>query len=241
MEPETPSPSPVPPLVPIYTVGYNGHTHNSLVELLRAFGVQRVVDVRRFPSSSANPPFSKETLSKALPERGICYQSMAHELGGYADYMESPSFARALRNLTVLSQRLGPMALMCSEPQPQGCHRQLLCDALQVSGWRVLHLTGRGRESRAHALSPGAVLSDQGRLQYPRRSVPTPPSMQRLMQLVGSQGEPVSPREENRDPGGDKPEPGSASSSRLGVTKASQKAKTGPRQRMIDGYLVRKF
>lgn len=107
MEPETPSPSPVPPLVPIYTVGYNGHTHNSLVELLRAFGVQRVVDVRRFPSSSANPPFSKETLSKALPERGICYQSMAHELGGRREPVES---LHGLNNGLSTPQKIGKHA-----------------------------------------------------------------------------------------------------------------------------------
>ena len=67
----------------IYTVGYSTRSFDELVEILRAHGVERLVDVRTIPRSRHNPQFNRETLSKALHNRRLSYRHMK-ALGGLA-------------------------------------------------------------------------------------------------------------------------------------------------------------
>jgi uncharacterized protein (DUF488 family) len=54
----------------IFTVGHSTRTLDELVAILRAHGVERLVDVRTIPRSRHNPQFNRETLSKALHKGG---------------------------------------------------------------------------------------------------------------------------------------------------------------------------
>lgn len=129
------------------------------------------------------PHFAKAALERTLPQHGIGYQHMP-ELGGlrkplrdsvnrgwrnesfrgYADYMQTADFWRALDELIALaaSRRV---AVMCAEAVPWRCHRSLIADALVVRGVEVRHITGR-LESREHQLTPFARVED-GRITYP--------------------------------------------------------------------------
>ena len=57
------------PLPVIFTVGHSTRTIEELVGILRAHGVERLVDVRTIPRSRHNPQFNRESLSKALHNR----------------------------------------------------------------------------------------------------------------------------------------------------------------------------
>ena len=65
----------------VATVGHGTRPIEELLELLRAAGIETLVDVRRFPGSRRHPQFNKPALAAALATAGIVYRH-AHELGG---------------------------------------------------------------------------------------------------------------------------------------------------------------
>ena len=134
----------------VLTIGHSTRSIESFIEMLRAHGVERLVDVRTIPRSRTNPQFNRETLAQSLDEAGIGYAHAA-ELGGlrharkdsrntgwrnasfrgYADYMQTPEFEAALTSLIDAAKR-EQIAIMCAEAVPWRCHRSLIGDALKV-------------------------------------------------------------------------------------------------------------
>jgi uncharacterized protein (DUF488 family) len=171
------------PAMLIHTVGHSTRTLLDLVALLRGHGIERVVDVRRFPASRRHPHFAGEALAAALRAEGIDYR---HEpdLGGrrtprrdsphtawriegfrgYADHMETPAFGQALARLLELAGEAAT-AILCAEALPWRCHRQLIADALVARGVDVRHILGPGPAER-HALSAAVQVLANGRLLY---------------------------------------------------------------------------
>src|SRR5215469_6114298 len=103
----------------LFTIGHSTRTLEELISALEAHSIQTLVDIRAFPMSRRLPHFNRESLERALPEAGIRYVWMK-ELGGrrkksnmdspnvglrnesfrnYADYMLTPEFERAAREL----------------------------------------------------------------------------------------------------------------------------------------------
>jgi uncharacterized protein (DUF488 family) len=155
----------------IFTIGHSTRPLDELVEMLRAHGVERLVDVRTIPRSRTNPQFNRETLGPALHNRGLSYRHIKALGGlrharadsintawrnasfrGYADYMQTPEFTAALEKLMELA-REKPTAIMCAEAVPWRCHRSLIADALIARGWRVLDIMSV-TSARQHELSP---------------------------------------------------------------------------------------
>lgn len=139
----------------IYTVGHSTRTFEELVEMLRAHGVERIVDVRAIPRSRHNPQFNRQEFSKALHSRHLSYRHLKALGGlrharldsintgwrnasfrGFADYMQTPSFEQALDRLIELADEM-PTAIMCAEAVPWRCHRSLIADALTARGYEV--------------------------------------------------------------------------------------------------------
>jgi len=142
----------------VYTVGHSTRTTRELVEMLRAHGVEQVVDVRTIPRSRHNPQFNRPALSRSLHAVKLRYRHLkalgglrharadSVNLGwhnasfrGFADYMQTDEFAAGLARLEQISRR-HPTAIMCAEAVPWRCHRQLLADAFFVRGWSVQHI-----------------------------------------------------------------------------------------------------
>ena len=168
----------------LYTIGHSTRTHEELVALLRAHGVRRVVDVRRYPGSRRQPHFSRESLERSLPEAGIAYR---HEpaLGGrrtprpdspngawrsasfraYADHMDSGEWRAALERV-LATAAAEPTAVMCAEAVPWRCHRQLIADAAVARGVEVRHIL-TATSAPPHALNPDARVGPGHRLRYP--------------------------------------------------------------------------
>lgn len=167
----------------LYTIGHSTRPLDELVSLLGEVGVDRLVDVRTVRKSRRNPQYAETALAPALRERGIEYVAMpglgglrkprkdSHNTGwrnesfrGYADHMESDTFAKSLAELLAMLAE-HTVAVMCAEAVPWRCHRSLIGDAATVAGVPVLHIMGPGKR-QPHRLTPFAVVHG-GRLSYP--------------------------------------------------------------------------
>jgi uncharacterized protein (DUF488 family) len=162
----------------VFTVGHSTRSFEELVEILRAHGVKRLVDVRRIPRSRHNPQFNREMLSKALHHRRINYRHMKALSGlrhaspdsinlgwrnasfrGFADYMQTPAFQKALERLVeMVTQK--PTAIMCAEAVPWRCHRSLIADALVARGYAVRDIMSI-TIAKPHILNPMARVHGQ--------------------------------------------------------------------------------
>jgi len=171
----------------VFTIGHSTRTWKVFLELLRAHGVKRVIDVRSIPRSRRNPQFNREALSKKLRAARIGYVHL-QKLGGlrharrdspnmgwhnasfrgFADYMQTPDFEAGLRRLIKLA-RQKRTALMCAEAVPWRCHRSLIADALTVRGIQVDEIMSM-KSSRVHSLIPFARVQGH-RITYPGQAL----------------------------------------------------------------------
>jgi uncharacterized protein DUF488 len=70
-------------MLEIFTIGHSNRTWADFLKLLRAHGIQRVIDVRSIPRSRHNPQFGRDTLPKKLRAARIAYVHL-RKLGGRA-------------------------------------------------------------------------------------------------------------------------------------------------------------
>lgn len=166
----------------IWTIGHSTRSLEEFIEMLKSFQIEVVADVRSFPGSRRYPYFSKEKLEISLPQTGIRYihikklggrrkvhldsknTSWRHpSFRGYADYMETNSFAEGIEELKqiALAQRT---AYMCSEAVWWRCHRSMISDFLKAEGWNVMHIMGVGK-AKEHPYTQPARIVD-GKLSY---------------------------------------------------------------------------
>ena len=169
----------------IYTIGHSTRSQAEFFSLLKAHDVVRLADVRTVPQSRRFPHFGQEALAAAANREGIEYRHF-RDLGGlrkarpdstntawqhggfrgYADYMESTAFERALDELVEWAHDpLHGTAVMCAEAVWWRCHRQLIADALCARGIDVAHVVGKGPAS-PHRLTSFARVTG-GRVRYP--------------------------------------------------------------------------
>jgi len=159
--------------VRVFTVGHSTRSLDELVDLLRAFEVKVVADIRTIPRSRHNPQFNAEALGPSLRARKLRYVHIP-ELGGlrharkdspnaawrnasfrgYADYMQTEAFEAGLAKLRELAA-VGCVALMCAEAVPFRCHRSLVADVLTARGADVEHITSATHASH-HRMTPFA-------------------------------------------------------------------------------------
>ncbi len=167
----------------ISTIGHSTRTWKDFLGILRAHGIQRIVDVRTIPRSRHNPQFNRELLSTKLRSARIGYVHL-RKLGGlrharrdspnmgwrntsfrgFADYMQTPDFEKGLERLMKLAKQKNT-AVMCAEAVPWRCHRSLIADALTVRKIPVEDIMS-AKSSRPHALTSFAHV-DGNRITYP--------------------------------------------------------------------------
>ncbi|HET7028035.1 MAG TPA: DUF488 domain-containing protein [Candidatus Limnocylindrales bacterium] len=163
----------------IRTIGHGRRTTEELAALLRAAGVETLIDVRRYPAGRRQPNLSRERLAADLPPLGIRYEWWGEALGGrrtadratiaasrwrtpafaaYEAYMETPEFRHALVTLENRARAGEQIAIMCSETVWWRCHRRLIADALVADGLGVEDLID-GVPGRPH---PGPPVDSTG-------------------------------------------------------------------------------
>jgi uncharacterized protein (DUF488 family) len=168
----------------IFTVGHSTRPIDEFIELLRAHGVEGIVDIRSIPRSRHNPQFNADVLEHSVKENHIGYRHIK-ELGGlrharkgslnlgwrnvsfrgFADYMATPEFSEGLETLIEVA-RAEETAIMCAEAVPWRCHRSLIGDALTKKGWIVRDILTRTVATR-HLLTP-FLKTRKGQLIYPK-------------------------------------------------------------------------
>ena len=174
----------------ILTMGHSTRTLEEFVELLKAYHVTLVVDVRTVPRSRHNPQFNKEALPNTLKACGVKYIHMPDIGGlrrpkadsinlawknisfrGYADFMQTKEFTENLLKLIALA-RENCLAIMCAEALPWRCHRNLISDALVVRHVKVEHVISVNSVI-SHRLSETAHVEGT-KITYPLFSKETP-------------------------------------------------------------------
>ncbi len=174
----------------ILTIGHSTRTIEEFLELLKAYGVTLVVDVRTVPRSRHNPQFNKENLPNTLKPYSVKYIHMPDIGGlrhpkkdsvnlawknssfrGYADYMQTKEFTENLLKLVALA-RENCLAIMCAEALPWRCHRNLISDALVVRHIKVEHIISK-TSTINHQLSETAHVEGT-KITYPLFSKETP-------------------------------------------------------------------
>ena len=169
-------------MITVWTVGHSTRSGEEFAQILKAHGIQVLVDVRSFPGSRRYPQFNRATLAESLQEVGIEYK---HEprLGGrrtprkdshntawknasfraYADHMESEEFRNGVKDLLELA-KTARVAVMCAESLWWRCHRSLIADYLKAEDHSVIHILSENK-TEEHPFTSAARIVD-GELSY---------------------------------------------------------------------------
>ena len=155
----------------IHTVGHSNHPFDFFLELIEKGRIEQLIDVRSQPHSRRYPHYCYKDLGKSLQSHNIHYRFAGRELGGrpkekqYYDALGNPDYERirasnrfqmGIKGLIVRAGALRT-AIMCSEEDPNRCHRGFLISPVMVgAGFEVLHLRGDGRIEPYHGLAAGS-------------------------------------------------------------------------------------
>ena len=143
----------------IFTIGHSNHSLEKFIFLLCSNAISAVVDIRSSPFCSYARHFNGEAIKAALKERGIKYLFLGDALGGkpkeaefydetgmalYGKIAGTQKFQEGIKRLlNGISKH--KVALLCSEENPENCHRRLLVGrVLQEKGVNIIHIRGEG-------------------------------------------------------------------------------------------------
>ncbi len=173
----------------VFTIGHSTRPVSEFIEILKAFAIKKVVDVRTVPGSRHNPQFNEDALRESLKEAGIGYIHMKGLGGlrraredspntgwrnasfrGFADYMQTAEFGDNLLKLIETAEKRVTV-IMCAEAVPWRCHRSLIGDALLVRGMDVRHIM-TAQSARQHTLTAWARVKGNKIIYPPDLSTP---------------------------------------------------------------------
>jgi len=154
----------------VFTIGHSNLSFDAFVAALQQAGVDLVVDVRSAPYSQYNPQFNREMLERGLETPGIGYRFAGESLGGrpadptcyriwpppdereafleavdYEAVAERSWFRKGVERLIDLAATHTP-AMMCSEEDPQRCHRYHLITQALLPRVEVVDIRTSGSE-----------------------------------------------------------------------------------------------
>jgi uncharacterized protein (DUF488 family) len=167
----------------IYTIGHSTHPIEEFIDILKAYSIDCLVDVRTIAKSRYNPQFHEDNLPTSLAAAKIDYIHLTvlgglrstrsdspnqawrnKSFRGYADYMQTPEFAAGIDELLKIAEQQ-PTAIMCAEAVPWRCHRSLIGDALLVRGVDVQDIMTK-TSVKSHAMTSFAKVQGQN-ITYP--------------------------------------------------------------------------
>jgi uncharacterized protein (DUF488 family) len=166
----------------IWTLGHSTRDIDAFLDVVSAYEIEVIADVRRFPGSRHSPQFTAHALEAALASRGIAYQWLP-ALGGrrtpsaastnlgwrhpafraYADHIETEEFALGLFELLMIANGLRT-ALMCAELLWWRCHRRIIADVLTSLEIPVIHIRDECTAEPHRLATPARLV--RGRLTY---------------------------------------------------------------------------
>lgn len=140
----------------IYTIGHSNYPVEKLIDMLKHYNINTVVDIRGTPYSKYNVQYNKETIAQTLKERGFIYIYMAKEFAanrenkisynneGYSDFEKVITEKEFLKGIERLKTGCGKgynIALLGAMQDPIRCHRSILVGrSLRENGFNVKHI-----------------------------------------------------------------------------------------------------
>ena len=132
----------------IFTIGHSIRKLEELIEILKNFKIEVLVDIRHFPHSKHNPQFNKENLEKELPQNNIEYLWLeklgGFRKGGYLAYMKTEEFKEGFKELIKIANKK-VIAIMCAEILWFKCHRRFVSDKLKEIEFDVVHILNKDK------------------------------------------------------------------------------------------------
>lgn len=144
----------------LFTVGHSQHSPEYFVALLKKQNVNYVLDVRSTPYSKYAEQYNRENACNLLQRDKITYSFMGSYFGarpddrelyngeGYLDFekvAQSEKFNLGVQSVLLGLDRGNNIALMCTEKDPQDCHRAIMvARAFDLKGIKVNHILPNG-------------------------------------------------------------------------------------------------
>jgi uncharacterized protein (DUF488 family) len=131
----------------IYTLGTSRRSEEDFIEILLAYDIKTVIDVRRFPKSKIQA-FTKDYLNGLLKKEGVIYIFLGLELGGfrkggYEVYCTTEEFKKGIDKLENAIHDTA--VIICAEKFPWKCHRKWIARELHRRGWLIEHIIDKGK------------------------------------------------------------------------------------------------
>lgn len=144
----------------IYTIGHSNYSFEKLIDMLKKYNINCVVDIRAIPYSKYNTQYNKEVFEKSLRNKGFIYIYMADEFGakrqnkesyneeGYADFkkvINEESFKSGINRLKNGCNKGYRIVLLGAMQEPIRCPRAILLGReLIKAGFDVKHIMHEG-------------------------------------------------------------------------------------------------
>ena len=125
----------------VYTIGHSTQSFKEFLHRLERYHINCVVDVRSTPYSQYASQFNARDIKHALNNEGIQYIYMGKEFGarrdnpdlydaqGGLDFAKTAKDSEFIRGVERIENGIASgytIALMCTEKEPQDCHRCIL-------------------------------------------------------------------------------------------------------------------
>jgi uncharacterized protein (DUF488 family) len=157
---------------PLYTIGHGRRKSEDFLALLKAYGIEYLVDVRSQPFSRFNPQYNQNALKRFLAEHEITYVFMGDELGGrpkdascynhegkidYEIVKTKDFFKKGIDRLKTAYNKDVNLAIMCSESKPGECHRARLIGRVLAAGHIIVHHIDESGNIKDQAMVMGEI------------------------------------------------------------------------------------
>lgn len=135
----------------LFTIGHGAREFGDFLETVTARNIRTVIDVRSVPYSSHQPEYAKQVLSEELTTSGISYRWLGDHLGGLpirhgenAPILDPDLLEAGMTDAAALAEGT-TSALLCSEAEPNRCHRlSVLAPLFGAAGFVVMHIRPDG-------------------------------------------------------------------------------------------------
>lgn len=140
----------------IFTIGHSNYSVEKLIDMLRYYKIDCVVDIRGTPYSKYNIQFNKDTIKNTLIKAGFIYIYMAKEFAakrenkisykveGYSDFekvVNEEDFLIGINRLKDGCNKGYKIALLGAMQDPIRCHRSILVGRELIHyGFEVKHI-----------------------------------------------------------------------------------------------------
>lgn len=140
----------------IYTIGHSNYPMERLIDMLRHYDINCVVDIRGTPYSKYNVQYDKEDFRETLIKLGFTYIYMGKEFAanrinkvsynneGYSDFekvVKEEDFLNGIKRLKLGCEKGYKIAILGAMQDPIRCHRAILMgNPLIENGFNVKHI-----------------------------------------------------------------------------------------------------